>query len=60
MIQSMAIQKKVAEAIVQGLSQVEGTYVVFANVKTVNFEKVAVSDLVILGSPKQIDKKSDR
>jgi len=46
--------KLVAEKIVEGMRKVEGIETAIADVKEVNFEEVASSDVVLIGSPNHV------
>ena len=46
--------KLVAEKIVEGMRKVEGIETAIADVKEVNFEEVASSDAVLIGSPNHV------
>ena len=46
--------KLVAEKIVEGMREVEGIETAIADVKEVNFEEVASSDAVLIGSPNHL------
>lgn len=46
--------KLVAEKIVEGMREVEGIETAIADVKEVNFEEVANSDAVLIGSPNHV------
>jgi len=46
--------KLVAEKIVEGLKEVEGIETAIADVNEVNFEEVASSDAVLIGSPNHV------
>lgn len=48
--------KLVAEKIVEGMREVEGIETAIADVKEVNFEEVASSDAVLIGSPNHVGK----
>ena len=48
--------KLVAEKIVEGIREVEGTETAIADVKEVNLEEVATSDAVLIGSPNHLGK----
>jgi len=48
--------KLVAEKIVEGMREVEGIETAIADVKEVNFEEVASSDVVVIGSPNHVGK----
>ena len=48
--------KLVAEKIVEGMREVEGIETAIADVKEVNFEEVASSDAVLIGSPNHLGK----
>jgi len=48
--------KLVAEKIVEGIREVEGTETAIADVKEVNLEEVASSDAVLIGSPNHLGK----
>lgn len=48
--------KLVAEKIVEGMREVEGIETAIADVKEVNFEEVASSDAVVIGSPNHVGK----
>jgi menaquinone-dependent protoporphyrinogen IX oxidase len=48
--------KLVAEKIVEGMREVEGIETVITDVNDVNFEEVAGSDAVLIGSPNHFDR----
>ena len=48
--------KLVAEKIVEGMREVEGIETAIADVKDVNFDEVASSDAVLIGSPNHFDR----
>lgn len=50
--------KLVAEKIVEGMREVEGIETAIADVKEVNFEEVASSDAVLIGSPNHLGKSA--
>jgi menaquinone-dependent protoporphyrinogen IX oxidase len=48
------VTRLVAEKIVEGMREVEGIETAISDVKEVNLEKVADSDLILIGSPNHV------